>query len=75
MVHKFFGQMEPIPGFEGVYWITKSGYVCNKYGNTLKETESVNGPQVELRKLGQRERFYISELIERTYGGNSSAGN
>lgn len=59
------GSWCPIPGYEGVYFINKAGEVCNIDGHIIKQTPSKYGPQVELRRNGQRDRIPIADLLER----------
>lgn len=56
-----------IPGYEGRYWINRSGLVCNSEGHTIKSSPSKSGLQVELRKPGQRDRFLVKDLLKLAY--------
>lgn len=57
------GSWEPIPGYDNRYFISQRGVVCNLDGHMLKATPSKAGPQVELRKDGQRDRVLILDLL------------
>lgn len=60
----------PIPGYEGVYWITKSGKVRNAKGHVLTPVgDETIGYRVELRNNGQRNRVFVSDLLAKTFGG------
>ena len=68
------GSWFPIPGYEGVYFIHKSGLVCNINGHIIKTINSKDGPRVELRKDGQRERLLIVDLLVSIGGSNETSG-
>lgn len=54
---------EPIPGFEGAYWLSKAGEVRNSSGLIMKSSKDSNGHDViDLRRDGQRERVNITML-------------
>ncbi len=55
-------QFRPIPGYEGLYWIDSAGQVLNRSNHYMKPIKTDKGYMVELRKDGQRERFFIREL-------------
>lgn len=65
------GTWFPIPSFEGFYVINRQGIVCNINGHPIKPLQSSSGLFVELRKLGQRERLTIKELLLLTFGENN----
>lgn len=60
----------PIPGYEGVYYITPKGQVINRNNVILKTFSTKQGDAVELRNQGQRERLLIRDILERV--GESS---
>lgn len=64
------GSLFPIPGYEGVYYITPNGEVVNKHNVVLKPFPTKRGAAVELRHKGQRERVLISELLQRLENRN-----
>lgn len=69
--HKSFsGALRPIPGYEGVYYITPEGQVVNKHNTVLKTFSTKQGEAVELRNQGQRERVLISDLLEKVGESN-----
>jgi len=53
----------PIPGYEGLYWIDSAGNVLNRSEHYMKPMYTEKGPVVELRKNGQRERFFVKDLV------------
>lgn len=55
----------PIPGYDGVYFITEEGVVTNRFGRKLKTFKTQRGEAIELRSKGQRERVLICELLDR----------
>lgn len=57
------GSLSPIPGYEGVYWIDSAGNVLNKANHYMKPIHTNKGLMVELRKDGQREKWYINDLL------------
>ena len=68
------GNWMPIPGYEGYYWIDRTGRVCNVEGHIIKPSVSKGGLRVELRKLGQRDKLLVSDLLDRlklSQGGTS----
>ena len=70
------GNWEPIPGYDNLYFINRDGMVCNLEGHILKPTMSKDGPRVELRRNGQRDRILVLDLLRRvgynTCGGDSN---
>lgn len=73
--HKLFsGSLIPIPGYEGVYYITPGGEVVNRHNTVLKPFPTKRGAAVELRHKGQRERVLISELLQRLENNNDRIG-
>lgn len=63
-------QWTPIPGYEGVYWITPQGEVKNASGQIRTPIGTYKGGWLDLRNNGQRERVPVQELLTRTYGGS-----
>ena len=53
----------PIPGYEGLYWIDSAGNVLNRVNHYMKPIHTSKGLMVELRKDGQREKWYINDLL------------
>ena len=53
----------PIPGYEGLYWIDSAGNVINRSNHYMKPIKTDKGSMVELRKDGQREKFFINDLL------------
>lgn len=53
----------PIPGYEGLYWIDSVGNVINRSNHCMKPIKTDKGLMVELRKDGQREKFFINDLL------------
>lgn len=72
-VHVPNGEWAPIPGYDGVYFINRLGFVCNIDGHIIKATPSKAGLRVELRKNGQRERFLVLDLLTQV-GYNTLGG-
>ena len=70
------GQWFPIPEYAGRYFINQDGRVCNTAGHIIKPVESKDGPRVELRKYGQREKILVIDLLQKTeydtLGGDSN---
>lgn len=62
-----------IPGYP-YYSISKDGVVINRKGHEIKPTQSKEGPRVELRVDGQRERPLVSELVKVTWGVDTNEG-
>lgn len=60
------GRWCPIPGYEGRYFIDNDGRVCNLSGHIIKPVQSKDGPRVELRKYGQREKVLVLDLLKKT---------
>lgn len=67
-------QLQPIPGYEGVYYITPKGEIVNKNNVVLKTFPTKRGEAIELRNRGQRERVLVSELLEKVKDSNESIG-
>lgn len=62
----------PIPGYEGVYWMTRAGDIRNARGHILTAIEDeALGLRVDLRNNGQRSRVFVEDLIVKTFGGMS----
>lgn len=61
-----------IPGYEGLYWVSRFGVVINSDGHSIKHIGSKSGLRVELRKFGQRDRLLVEDLVERAWGHESS---
>lgn len=61
-----------VPGYEGFYWITTQGDICNSQGHLLKHIKSAQGDKVELRKLGQREKLLVSDLVAQAWIGDKN---
>lgn len=57
-----------IPEYDGRYLISANGDVCNSDGHHIKPFDSKDGPRVELRHLGQRDRPLIQDLINQVWG-------
>jgi hypothetical protein len=53
----------PIPGYEN-YKISLEGNVYNSRGHMIKPTRTFFGDMVELRRYGQRERLYVSDILK-----------
>lgn len=70
----FSDSLTPVPGYEGVYYITPSGDIVNRNNNVLKTFPTKHGDAVELRSRGQRERILVSELIEKVKDSNENIG-
>lgn len=70
------GSWEPIPGYDNLYFINRDGLVCNLEGHILKPVTSKNGPRVELRRNGQRDKILVLDLLKKvgysTCGGDSN---
>lgn len=62
-----------IPGYP-YYSINKEGVVINRKGHEIKPTISKDGPRVELRVDGQRERPLVSELVKATWEVGTDEG-
>lgn len=60
--------LKSIPGYDGAYSITPDGSVVNRNGKVLKSIPSKDGPRVELRHNGQRERVLVKDIIQEVYG-------
>lgn len=58
------GNLYPIPGYEGLYWVdVKGGGIFNKSHHCMRTTQTNKGKVVELRKYGQREKLLVEDLI------------
>ena len=70
------GSWEPIPGYDNLYFINRDGLVCNLEGHILKPVASKDGPRVELRRNGQRDKILVLDLLKKvgynTCGGDSN---
>ena len=64
--------LKPVPGYEGVYYITPSGKVVNRYNTVLKTFPTKQGEAVELRNRGQRERILVADLVKLTEDSNET---
>lgn len=59
----------PVPGYEGLYKIDAvTGKVYNEDGHELKPIHSKQGPRVELRRPGLRDRLLVSDLLKQVGG-------
>lgn len=65
-------ETKPIPGYDGSYLIAPDGTVYNKLGKPLKASPSKQGPCVDLRYQGQRDRVLISELLRKMEDSNGT---
>jgi len=65
------GNLYPIPGYEGLYWVdVQHGGVFNKSHHCMKTMQTDKGRVVELRKYGQREKLLVSDLITKALEEN-----
>ena len=71
---RFSGDLRPIPGYEGAYYIAPSGVVVNKNNTVLKTFPTKRGEAVELRSNGQREKVLISELLKKLEDADENIG-
>lgn len=67
------GEWFPLPRYEGVYWVSPSGEVCNRKGKILKPRPSSDGVFVEVRNNGQRELIDPKKVLEETHEAENSA--
>ena len=59
---------KPIPNFEGIYWITKSGNVINADGMALKPYDNGYGYlMVDLKRNGKRKHARIHRLVAEAF--------
>ena len=63
----------PIPGYEGYSIDPETGLVYNSDGHNLKPIQSKQGPRVELRRPGIRERLLVDELVRRVVHEDSGS--
>lgn len=61
-----------MPGYGGRYLINYSGEVINKEGHRIKPEDSKDGPRVELRCLGQRDKPLVKDLVRMVWGDQSA---
>lgn len=66
---RVMNMLRPIPGYEDAYFITPDGMVVNRNNKVLKPIPSKDGPRVELRHNGQRERILVQDILREVYGG------
>lgn len=56
--------LKPVPGYEGRYWITRSGQVLNSQGAALKAYDNGNGYMiVDLRCGGRKRHHRVHRLV------------
>lgn len=61
----------PVPGYTGVYWISRDGDVRNAQGKYIAQVKGTNGENyVQLRHNGRRERLMVRALTAMVFGGN-----
>lgn len=60
-----------IPGFEGLYWVTKNGDIVNADGKILKPYDNGYGYlMVDLKKNGTRKHARIHRLVAEAFVPN-----
>lgn len=63
-----------VPGYDGRYFISRSGEVINRDCHRIKPEDSKAGLRVELRSLGQRDKPLVKDLIDQVWGDSNAYG-
>lgn len=61
-------EKRPVPGFEGRYEIDTQGFVYNIKGHPIKPVHTLYGDAVDLCAYGQRELFFIQDILKEVFG-------